>query len=867
VELLLEREDELQSLADAAARARAGHGSTVLVGGEAGIGKTSLIRALRERVAGTLAVLVGSCEPLSVPVPLGPVRDLLDAAGVEEQMPLHGEDRLALGRAVLEALDGRAPVVAVFEDVHWADPMTLDVIRILARRVEERGVLILVTFRDDEVAANESLRLLLGDLATYPTVTRLELRPLSGQAVRSLAGSQGLDVGDVMRATGGNPFLVVESIAAGGRLPASVKDAALARAGRLSAAARQLVDVAAVLGPRPEYAILETILSDCAQSVEEALARGVLIADGDALGFRHELIREALESSISPPRRSALHAKVAETLAQGGGSSDYARMAHHAELGGLTDEACRYASAAAREAAQLGALRETRLQSERALRLGAGLEPAERFELLLLFSRAANFASSDLGETVRASEEAVAIADRMGDDARRGRALITLAWALWSADRVAEASAAARRAVDALENEGEPETLARARSTHIRIEATALDPEVAIAEGPAALELASRVGADEVTIDVRISIALARGQSGDPEALPMLETVLADALARGLAIQAVRTYVNMLVIAAMQRDHSRIDRLMPEALAFCDEHHTPIPALAMESFRARSLLDRGRWDDALIATNRCVGTWHAEVPMACAVEGLIALRRGAEEGWDTITRAWGEIEDLPSASRHGMTFAALIEGAWLRGEHAAALEYLRTACALPSTRRFARGCAEIALWAARYGLPFEAPSIAPDAVALELAGDWRAAVRAWHEIDAPYEAALAALPGDERAARDAIATLRRLGAEGAVRAFARERAAVGASTSRGPRRSTLAHPAGLTRREQEVLEEMASGASNPAIAQALHLSERTVAHHVSAILGKLGASNRVRAIEQARGLGLLGKDGPSRGET
>ncbi len=136
-------------------------------------------------------------------------------------------------------------------------------------------------------------------------------------------------------------------------------------------------------------------------------------------------------------------------------------------------------------------------------------------------------------------------------------------------------------------------------------------------------------------------------------------------------------------------------------------------------------------------------------------------------------------------------------------------------------------------------------------------------------LDAPYEAALAALPGDERAARDAIATLRRLGAAGAARAFARDREARGGASLRGPQRSTLANAAGLTRREQEVLSVLAGGATNAQIAAALHLSERTVAHHVSAILTKLRAPTRTAAVQAAIGAGLLlgGKDGPPAGQT
>src|SRR5581483_7670206 len=158
----------------------------------------------------------------------------------------------------------------------------------------------------------------------------------------------------------------------------------------------------------------------------------------------------------------------------------------------------------------------------------------------------------------------------------------------------------------------------------------------------------------------------------------------------------------------------------------------------------------------------------------------------------------------------------------------------------PATARFVRSASDLALWGRRHGVDLEPPANAPEPVLRELEGDWRAAVRGWRDLEAPYEAALAALPGDDRAARDALAALQRLGAHGAARAFARERAAAGARPVRGPRRSTRLHPAGLTRREQEVLEQLATGATNASVAAALHLSERTVAHHVSAILAKLG---------------------------
>jgi predicted ATPase len=212
---VLEREDELEALVRAVDGAIRGRGCLVLMGGEAGSGKTSLVRELRARSSERVTFLAGACEPLSVPVPLGALRALLEGAGGGDLTEAGSGDRLVLARRLMGALVEQSPAVAVIEDLHWADPSTLELLRILARRAEEIGVVIIATYRDDEVSANRSLGLLLGDLATNPVVRRIALRPLSDRAVRELAGPSGLDASELARATGGNPFLVVETIAAG----------------------------------------------------------------------------------------------------------------------------------------------------------------------------------------------------------------------------------------------------------------------------------------------------------------------------------------------------------------------------------------------------------------------------------------------------------------------------------------------------------------------------------------------------------------------------------------------------------------------------------------------------------------------------
>lgn len=647
--MLLERADELQALERVLDGAAAGTGALVLVAGEAGIGKTSLVRALRESAGSRLTFLLGACEPLSVPIPLGPIRELLDAAGAGDEAALHGEDRLALARALLAAIATHAPAVAVIEDAHWADPMTLDLVRLLARRIEHTRVALVITYRDDELASNTELRLLVGDLATSPAVQRIQLRPLSGAAVRELAEPHGLDATELTRATGGNPFLVVESIAAGSGIPASVRDAALARAGRLGPAARDVVDTAAVIGRRLDPALLEALIPRSTRSVEEALARGVLVADGAVLGFRHELIREAIEDSIGPPRRAELHRRVLAALAAQDAITDNARLAHHAELGGLPADACRYARLAALDAERVGALRETTMQADRALRMGAELDPTDRFELLVQYSRAANFSSRRMEDSAVAAERAVALAEDLGDPRRRGRAQIVLAFALWSLDRVGEAKAAAEQAIAVLEPAGDAAALAQAHATYVRIEATAFDPSIAIESGARALAVASAAGLTDVEIEIAISLGLARGQRGEADGIAVLSDALEAAHAAGLVIPSVRACVNLMVIGSALRDHALVDATARRADALFDELQTPIPGHAIKSYLARSLLDRGRLDEACEAAERSMVIWHAEVPGARAIEGLIAARRGLPGGEHLIEAAWREIVAVPKA--------------------------------------------------------------------------------------------------------------------------------------------------------------------------------------------------------------------------
>ena len=271
---LLEREQllaELEAL-------RADGGRLVFVGGEAGVGKTALVRAFAEQAG---EVRRGSCENLAAPTPLGPFLDV----GIEP-----GEPR-TIATTVLE----RGGVL-VLEDVHWADGASLDVLRVLGRRVDGSNAVVVATYRDDEVTGDHPLRVVLGELASAPGVVRLTVPRLSLDAVRELADPHDADAEAIHRLTLGNAFFVTEILAAGGgELPETVRDAVLARVALLDEPARRLIEAIAVIPLRAELWLLEQVVPAELDRLQACLESGVIGADRDGVAFRHELARLAVE--------------------------------------------------------------------------------------------------------------------------------------------------------------------------------------------------------------------------------------------------------------------------------------------------------------------------------------------------------------------------------------------------------------------------------------------------------------------------------------------------------------------------------------------------------------------------------------------
>ena len=313
---LLERASLLEELRGVLAATAAG-GRVVLLAGEAGIGKSALVKRFTERQSADARFLLGACDPLLTPRALGPLHDLgRHMGGRLAALLATGSPREQLFAALLDELDrGARPQVVVVEDAHWADEATLDLLVFLGRRMDRTRALLIVTYRDDELAVDHPLRTVVGTLPPQ-AVGRMRLMPLSEAAVAELARRAGRPTAGLRALTGGNPLLVTEVLAAGDAgVPLTVRDLVLARFGGLPADAQEVVRLVAVVPTRAELWLLEEAARPAPSAVEAGVSAGLLVAGDESVGLRHELLRQAVEGSLSTLARRALNRRVLEVLA------------------------------------------------------------------------------------------------------------------------------------------------------------------------------------------------------------------------------------------------------------------------------------------------------------------------------------------------------------------------------------------------------------------------------------------------------------------------------------------------------------------------------------------------------------------------
>ncbi len=873
---LLERDELLAALAAQQRLAAGGTGRIVLVEGEAGIGKTSLLRAFAASQRDGVAVYWGACDALQTPRPLAPLHDIAEQAR-GELLPLLGSDagRLRVFGAFLQMLSARH-VLVLIEDLHWADEATLDLLRYVGRRIGATKSLVLATCRSDELGSTHPLRLVLGDLATSG-LQRLAPQPLSLGAVRELAGERGPEAEALHRTTGGNPFFVTEVLAAeGGGVPVTVRDAVLARAARLRPSARAILDAVAVAGPSVEPWLLQEAVAAESVAVEQCLASGVLRAEDDAFVFRHELARQAVLEAMTPTRRMSLHRLVLQALrSRPMPTRDLARLAHHAESAGDEAAVHEFAPAAARDAAANGAHRQAAEQWARALRQPVA-DAGRHAALLEAYAWEAQL-TGWMDDSIDARCKAVRLWREVGDRDHEAVALSLLAVDLIVAGRNPEGEAAMREALALLEPGGETATVAIAHRCSAYLRMLDRDAEAAIREASLAIPIAERLGDQETVVFCRNAIGSSMIVSGRiEEGRRHLESGLALAercsLDTGVASALGNLGSGCGEVYCLDLAESYLER----GIRYCVERDLDRWRYYQTAWLALVQMYRGRWDAASASAHAVLdarATSATARMMALIALGRVRARRGDPGVWEALDEAGDLAGQSGTLQRVAPTLAARTEALWLEGRAGEAAAPLDDGLALALRKRHAWFAAELLYWRsrARESPTEDVPDFcAGNPFALEATGRSREAAAAWHELGCPYEQARALSQGDTPQKREALGILESLGAAPLAERVRRDLRAAGVrGLKRGPRDSTRRHPAGLTGKELDVLMLLGEGLRNKDIAQRLHRSVRTIDHHVAAIFEKLGATNRAEAVIAAHRLGLVKDEAstPSRGPT
>ncbi|MCX4470877.1 AAA family ATPase [Micromonospora sp. NBC_01655] len=953
--VLVGRESELTSLYDALARTGAGESATVLVGGEAGVGKTRLLEEFGSRATGGGArLLVGQCLELGeAGLPFAPfaaaLREVLrrDGPGAFEgyeaefarllpelarvpagvaapgRPPLSDAPRGYLFDLVAELfhrLAAAQPLVLLIEDLHWADRSTRDLIGFLVRAARTARLLLICTYRTDELHRGHPLRPFLAELDRARGVERIELGRLdrdgTAAILTDLLGAEppARSVDDVHARTQGNPFFIEELAAAGdpvgcAALPETLRDLLLARVDRLPDAAQRVLRIAAAGGTRFAHQLLAEVAGPPEPELEDALRAAVaaqlVVADPDGdYEFRHALVREAVHDELLPGEHARLHARYAAVIEAhphlvAAGRAP-AEIAHHWYAAHDHPRALVTARAAADAAAERYAYAEQSRLLERVLELWEQVpDAADRLGMdhlaVLEETLAAATTAGDLNRAATLARAALAEVDRDAEPLRaarlfdrRGRLLALLG----KADGTAELGEAYRLAAGVPDGPERVRLLADLAAHLVRI-----DPEQAARIAAEATTAAEAVGEDLALLPTRIAMICRSDRAPD---LGLAELRRAETLARAagnapaLVSAAVHLSDVLYELGRYAESVEAADAGVAEARRVGISRSTGAYLL---SNKAEALIALGRWDEADTA---CVEAARTDPPGVSGLHWLqlragLRLARAHPRADELVGRALAFLGRPYLWPNHRLPLHELrIEAALAAGDPAGAVRAARAALAderlpelpregwpvLAAAARAAAAAPDADLAAALAGPAVDLPARFPTerAHAVEVAAllaegppalpAWRAAVAAWRAAGSPYplgrallalaEAAAGAGERDEAAAavRETAAIAAKLGATPLA-----ERAATLAR--RVGLRGTAGHRTGrdlLTVREQEVLRLVAEGLSNSRIAERLFISPKTASVHVSRIIAKLDVGNRVEAAAVAHRLGLLAPD-------
>ena len=864
--MLFERDTELQLLADLAAHTAQGAGHVVALSGDAGIGKSSLLREFAANLARPSVCYWGMCDALFTPRPLGPVQDiaalLLSQTG--DRSDKGGIELFPQLFARLQQAD--APTVLIVEDLHWADVGTLDFIRFLGRRITLCPVLLVISFRDDEVGRDHALRRVLGELPS-DRVKRIELSPLSINAVRELTAGSERDAEKLLQITGGNPFFVSEILSdidtEETRVPESVQDAVASRLARLDEQHRAFLEALSVI-PVPIHPQLHgRWIEGHDMWLEQSLALGILVSDSDGrLRFRHELARLATSQRCSAHELLRLHREHLELMLEQPEKFAAGEIVHHAKGAADAQAVLQYAPAAGEQAARLGAHCEAAAYYETALDFVDDANPEVAAQLYENWAYEAGLALKVDDRVIEARRHALTLWRAIGRPDKVAENLRGLSRLHWYRGEAAQADRYLDQSISLFEKLGDAQKLAMAYSMRSQMMMLNNRMDEAIDWGHQAVATAGDTASAEIRVHTLNNIGTAKLFLGQEDGVEDLQHSLSLALENYLHEDAARAFTNLSEYAVDLRKLDLAEAVLEEGIAFDVEHDLDTWTFYLRGRQAQLRLEQGRLREALDIADMVLAqpdqTMLMRLP-AMIMQGKAQLRLGHVDALKTLEQARADALVTGEVQYQIPVLMALLERAWLSGNSRQAREAMNALAKIENDRFSRWGRAEYAFWATLAGgQVFGELAIMPRPFRLVAEGSVERAAEVFAHLGSQYLGSIClGLTSDPKRISDALATLQEQGATPAVARLVNLAAQRGIPrdairVSRGPYKAARANAFGLTAKELSVLILMTEGLSNAEIAERLSRSPRTVEHHVSSVLHKLGAENRLGAVLKAQ---------------
>jgi|KBSSwiS6_1023812.scaffolds.fasta_scaffold00788_2 DNA-binding CsgD family transcriptional regulator len=856
---LIERDDFLNLLQTKFESVSNGEGHCILLCGEAGIGKTSLLKNFCREHKGKGKIYQGICDALFTPRPLAPVYDIIwqmHRDSGEDSFDM--TDRAALFGYILHKLEEQeGTTLVILEDIHCADEATFDFIKFLARRIGRLSCLFIVTYRDNEIHAGHPLRNVLGQLP-LDSFTKMRLTSLSKAAVEELALEKGYKGEDVYSISGGNPFYVNEILASYSiGIPDNIKDSILSSYDRLDARTKHVWQILSILPTGCEVKYLERLEPQYAAAIHSGIELGILIPKNGLLSFKHELFRRAVESSLSPLVRMELNQRILDLFTENfEQDNQLERIIHHAKNSNQNDLVVKYAPLAAKQAAGLGAHIEASKLYLSAIEYYQG---NDKDTLIRFYDSYAYecYLTNQIREAIIYTERSLQILKEKNDIEKTGSCMRFLSRLWWFNGNSKKAESYANNAIGVLSDQPDSKAKGMAFSNMSQLKMLFDQRAECIAWGERAIAIAKKLHDDETLCHALNNVGTVRMRvhSSRQEGIGMLQQSLDIALRNSFHEHGARAYTNLGSNAVEMKDFLFGKKVLEEGIKYCEERDLDSLAFYLATYKSRLNLETGNWDEAYCTTSNLIKNVDTPVIVrtgALVIVATIMMRRGETDVMPLLSEAREKAFAIGELQRILPVITALLEYEWISEMQVIEQKDIDHVIKMIEHTGNIYENSEFAFWLFKARKQtvilrefFEGYRVANQKKAKETAALWK-------QIGSPYNRSLALFEGDENNKREAISIIHKLEARAVYEKMKQQMRASGIkSIPRGIRKTTRTNPAHLTERELEVLQLLKESLQNKEIANKLFISPKTVDHHISSILFKLDVNSRTKAVKEA----------------